>query len=761
MSQPILTVMREGVTIKTCPIAGELLLGRSEDCQIHLDDRSISRHHAVFRMTGQSIQVEKKSEFAPLNVNGVDCASAILKENDIITIGPYFIRIGLPSVAVVPPPTVAIPAAPTENEGPALDAMADILDPVIESGAAEDPALNLLEPAAPDIAAESGENGMAADDFAIQPGDGVEENPALEVPEAEVAEIAEIIDEDGKTKFTPAAKISVKLIFKPGTANVEQFEINQNEVMIGRGKNCDIILNDKKASRKNSIIKRVGLNFIIQDLESANGTYVNGNKVQEAELSGEDLIRVGSVEFQFKAQSVDYANQEKDFMSLPPEVEEANYGQPDSAPLEGVPPADPFLPVEAAAALGTENNGMAATPPGLAGDLGLPSAALGAAGSMPGITGLDPAASSQKKTLVDRFKVLPRRTQILVVIVALGVGYWIMDEDVAVKKTPPKKAAPVADKGPVTFESLPQEKKRFIEAQHALAFDLYKNKEYDKAIFEIEKIFTIIPNYKDSQEILRYAKEGKRRLEALEEEQKKKEEEAKLKAKVAALVDEARQRMSKKEYEQAKEIFGQILFLDPDNLLVANWQKEISTAEEMAKTLEQQKQVQVEINQHAWALYKEAAQLKKEGKYHGAIATFQKSIDIGASDPKLAPLAKNMMVICRNTIRRLRDPVLARAKKKEAAGEFSEAFALFRKASRIDPPHPAAYAGMGRIKGILHDRAKAIYTEAILAESFSDFSNAKRLFADCLKMAPPDDIYHDRAQRKLSHYFRKDEGGAQ
>ena len=55
------------------------------------------------------------------------------------------------------------------------------------------------------------------------------------------------------------------------------------------------------------------------------------------------------------------------------------------------------------------------------------------------------------------------------------------------------------------------------------------------ALFEIEKIFALIPDYKDSREIERYAKEGKRKLEAQEEEKRKKEAEEKLKLQIAAL----------------------------------------------------------------------------------------------------------------------------------------------------------------------------------------------------------------------------------
>ena len=49
------------------------------------------------------------------------------------------------------------------------------------------------------------------------------------------------------------------------------------------------------------------------------------------------------------------------------------------------------------------------------------------------------------------------------------------------------------------------------------------------------------------------------------------------------------------------------------------------------------------------------------------------------------------------------------------------------------------------------------YTEAVLAESYSDFSLAKTRFEQLLEIAPPDDPYYERARRKLSRYVTKEE----
>ena len=46
----------------------------------------------------------------------------------------------------------------------------------------------------------------------------------------------------------------------------------------------------------------------------------------------------------------------------------------------------------------------------------------------------------------------------------------------------------------------------------------------------------------------------------------------------------------------------------------------------------------------------------------------------------------------------------------------------------------------------------------MLAESYSDFSLAAKKFQECMSVAPEDDIYYERSQRKLGKYIKKQDG---
>ena len=62
---------------------------------------------------------------------------------------------------------------------------------------------------------------------------------------------------------------------------------------VGRAADNDIVLTGAGVSRHHGILRKEGESFLISDLSSHNGVYVNGSKVQEAALRDKDQIRIG------------------------------------------------------------------------------------------------------------------------------------------------------------------------------------------------------------------------------------------------------------------------------------------------------------------------------------------------------------------------------------------------------------------------------------------------------------------------------------
>jgi len=80
-----------------------------------------------------------------------------------------------------------------------------------------------------------------------------------------------------------------------------EYELTSGETLIGRNPTTDITLLDENISREHSIIlfDSEDSSYTIEDLQSTNGTKVNGKKIRSAELCDADEIEIGHTRFRF------------------------------------------------------------------------------------------------------------------------------------------------------------------------------------------------------------------------------------------------------------------------------------------------------------------------------------------------------------------------------------------------------------------------------------------------------------------------------
>jgi FHA domain len=79
------------------------------------------------------------------------------------------------------------------------------------------------------------------------------------------------------------------------------FPLNKDHMVVGREVQCAIMLNDNSVSRQHSSVTRLAEGYLLKDMGSSNGTYVNGHRIQEALLKDGDRISIGDCEFWFEA----------------------------------------------------------------------------------------------------------------------------------------------------------------------------------------------------------------------------------------------------------------------------------------------------------------------------------------------------------------------------------------------------------------------------------------------------------------------------
>jgi len=91
------------------------------------------------------------------------------------------------------------------------------------------------------------------------------------------------------------------LLIGSGGFSGARYDLGEDEIVIGRNPNTDITLLDEGLSREHAVITRdpqTGA-FSIEDLQSSNGTKVNGKRVRSAELCHGDEVQLGLTTFRF------------------------------------------------------------------------------------------------------------------------------------------------------------------------------------------------------------------------------------------------------------------------------------------------------------------------------------------------------------------------------------------------------------------------------------------------------------------------------
>jgi pSer/pThr/pTyr-binding forkhead associated (FHA) protein len=81
------------------------------------------------------------------------------------------------------------------------------------------------------------------------------------------------------------------------TGEEKKFRLEKQKITIGRGLNVDLTIRDRLASRLHCSLEFKDGAWHVHDMNSRNGTYVNGRQVKSAQLAVGDRIRIGDTVF--------------------------------------------------------------------------------------------------------------------------------------------------------------------------------------------------------------------------------------------------------------------------------------------------------------------------------------------------------------------------------------------------------------------------------------------------------------------------------
>lgn len=110
--------------------------------------------------------------------------------------------------------------------------------------------------------------------------------------------------EKGRGSIDKTREVCGWLVALNGQHKGEDFRLRVGKNVIGTAADCDVVLSDKKLSRKHATIRFEGGEFQIADLDSSNGCFVNDEKIQKHDLIDNDIIKLGDIEFEFKCRAM-------------------------------------------------------------------------------------------------------------------------------------------------------------------------------------------------------------------------------------------------------------------------------------------------------------------------------------------------------------------------------------------------------------------------------------------------------------------------
>ncbi|GBD33666.1 FHA domain-containing protein FhaB [bacterium HR33] len=257
-----------------------MVFGRDAGCDVVITDRNVSRRHCEILSTPKGyLLIDSSTNGTFVNGERVE-GQKLLARGDVIRIGNEEFRFY--ADVVKEPPAGEVLAAP-----PAAGAEEKVPEP-------------LAEPAPPGQGEPSGERPARP-----QPPPGAEYRLAhtqMGIPARPAAK-----DTSAPAPAPPAIKSSkapavlANLVVRSGELKGQRLPIRVPIVNVGRAEYNDIVLPDDSVSTVHAKIQRREGIWVLVDLDSTNGTFVDGEMVQgEAPLSPGAIVRFGTVQTIFE-----------------------------------------------------------------------------------------------------------------------------------------------------------------------------------------------------------------------------------------------------------------------------------------------------------------------------------------------------------------------------------------------------------------------------------------------------------------------------
>jgi pSer/pThr/pTyr-binding forkhead associated (FHA) protein len=105
--------------------------------------------------------------------------------------------------------------------------------------------------------------------------------------------------------------LTILLKFK--NSEIKTVETDKGEITIGRNPGNDIHIDNLGVSKKHAKISKQDSAYVIEDLNSTNGTFINNKRIAKAILNDNDEVHIGKHSLKISVQPQPKASPNQDF----------------------------------------------------------------------------------------------------------------------------------------------------------------------------------------------------------------------------------------------------------------------------------------------------------------------------------------------------------------------------------------------------------------------------------------------------------------
>jgi pSer/pThr/pTyr-binding forkhead associated (FHA) protein/tetratricopeptide (TPR) repeat protein len=621
----------------------EYLAGRADDAAIVLpNQKNISRHHLKFYQDNDAWCVELLAKYGTIQVGGQSQKSLALKQDCIFSAPPFEFHFSLLSAEKAGEPEKSLPAIRNPNQ--------------------------------------------PAEVTSTPPPDAQPNNDATLA---------------GRGEVLPFLRIKTK-----GKGKEEILRLEGQLWVAGRESNCEIFLDDHRASRRHFEISRTMEGYFITDLGSANGTLLNEEPITPNEpwqLTSGDTLRVSGVKMSFEIRDMDFHNR------VPAIITAA--------------PIDPM----------TYNTEPAPFPQ------------LSESGSDVG---------DQSQWNPRRLKTLDyRRHRVHIALLALlPLLLWGLFHDST--STPPSKEQTEIPSTSPTFDQLTPEKKRAVKDSFELAKTMYMQQKYSLCISELVKLLQLVPAYENSTELQIFCRQGEELLRKQHDDQVKVEKAEATNRRIELIVSDCQSQLPPgASVSQTRACLTTAIELDPEHPLII---KALDGAQSFADNRERQvasADAERQRMQRAQKLFQSARSLFKAGELAKSLNAYQKFLDLNHPGLKEeSGQARREVAQVRLELDKKVASQLTECKGFIEKSQFSPAVKSCDQALREDPGHAEAKRLRAQAWSELRRELKSTYEDSVLEESMGNIDSAKERWKQIMDKSNPADDYYIKSERNLKKY---------